>query len=311
MPKPTPASMSKSLAPVLDGLTLRAAGFIVTIYGDAIVPRGGEAWIGTIIDACAQVGISETLVRTAVSRLVADGQLEGRKQGRRSFYRLTEAAGADFASAARVIYGPPEPWEWRFVWVPEALSDELTPTLERQGFARLRPQMMVGPARVALSEAVLSFAADPMVGEQSLPEFAGQAWDLSQHAATYQAFLDRFSPLASHLSELSGADALAARLVLVHVWRGALLRDPRLPVEALPGDWPGHAARGLFARLYRALFAASESYLGDEMLPLAGDLEPRRRPSEDALTLLEAAEQALSAPQVQRRQSVLVEHVEE
>ena len=46
----------------------RAASFIVTIYGDVVEPRGGTLAMATLIDSCARHGISESLVRTAVSR---------------------------------------------------------------------------------------------------------------------------------------------------------------------------------------------------------------------------------------------------
>jgi len=55
------------MAGVLDGLSLRAGSFIVTLYGDVVEPRGGRLWMGNIIETCASMGISETLVRTAVS----------------------------------------------------------------------------------------------------------------------------------------------------------------------------------------------------------------------------------------------------
>ena len=89
---------------ILEESPLKAAGFIVTIYGDVVEPRGGVAWTGNLIETCAAVGISETLVRTAVSRLVAAGQLSGEREGRRSFYRLAAfrvcAYAAPFAIGA-------------------------------------------------------------------------------------------------------------------------------------------------------------------------------------------------------------------
>ena len=53
----------------------RATSFIVTLYGDLVEPRGGTIWMGSVIDICAAVGLTETHVRTSVSRLVANGQL--------------------------------------------------------------------------------------------------------------------------------------------------------------------------------------------------------------------------------------------
>ncbi|OYX13969.1 MAG: hypothetical protein B7Z15_05510 [Rhizobiales bacterium 32-66-8] len=57
------------------------------------------------------------------------------------------------------------------------------------------------------------------------------------------------------------ADAVSARLLLVQVYRAVLLRDPRLPADALPLDWPGLAARRLFARLYRSLSPLADAHI--------------------------------------------------
>ncbi len=64
----------------------KAAQLIVTIYGDIVEPRGGVLWMGDLISLCAGFSVNESLVRTAVSRLVSKGQLKGEREGRRSFY---------------------------------------------------------------------------------------------------------------------------------------------------------------------------------------------------------------------------------
>ena len=258
--------LSDAVADLVQSLPLRAAGFIVTLYGDAVVPRGGAVWIGTIIETCATVGISETLVRTAVSRLVASGQLEGWRRGKRSYYRLSDGAGTEFEAAGRLIYGPPEAWQWRFLHLPADTAEAEMARLERQGYARLRPQLAVGPARGPVPKGLLAFDGDPHGALDLLPGFAALGWDLAPHAQAYRDLIDRFSPLDGLVPDETaagdGAMAMAARLLLVHAWRGALLRDPRLPAAALPADWPGHAARALFHRLYAALSPAADSHAG-------------------------------------------------
>ncbi len=258
------------VATILDGLPLKAASFIVTLYGDVIAPRGGDAWIGNIIETCAAVGISETLVRTAVSRLVSAGRLEGRREGRRSFYRLAPAAENEFAIASRAIYGFERPAGWRFVYLPEGQAEALMPQLERMGLARLKPQLAVGTDRLALPEGVLSFRAEPEGGHGHLTSFVASAWDLASHAQSYHAFVERFAPLVS--AAPAPDTALTLRLALVHVYRAALLADPRLPPDALPVDWPGHKARRLFARLYTALSPAADSHIGARFQAFAGPL---------------------------------------
>ncbi len=263
------------LATILTDLPLRAGGFIVTLYGDVVAPRGGEVWIGNIIAACAAVGISETLVRTAVSRLVAAGQLVGRRAGRRGFYRLTPEAEAEFAVAAHAIYFPPEPCGWRFLVLSENEAEAQMSALERTGYARLRPQLAFGPDRSPPPSGALVFAAQPTGALELFPAFASGVFDLQAHARAYSAFNARFARLVTAAQTLTGTEALAARLALVHAYRNALLRDPRLPPEALPVDWPGHVARALFARTYLALSSAADSHLAKTFSSTEGALAAR------------------------------------
>ncbi len=51
------------------------------------------------------------------------------------------------------------------------------------------------------------------------------------------------------------------RTLLLHEYRRVLLRDPNLPEQLLPADWPGRTARDLCRDMYAALLDASEDYL--------------------------------------------------
>lgn len=243
----------------------RAAGFIVTLYGDVVVPRGGELGMAAIIEACALVGISETLVRTAVSRLVAAGQLLGDRQGRRSFYRLTPAAEAEFTAAAQLIYGAPSPCGWRLVIGPDA-------ALDGAGLRHLRPGVALGPARGALPEGAAVLEGVMAGAPAALARLAAELWDLQGLARGLRAFGQRFAPLAGAAAALPGDRALALRLLLVHEWREVALADPRLPQSALPEDWPGPAARALFTRLYNDLTPAAERRVGARFEAAGGPL---------------------------------------
>jgi phenylacetic acid degradation operon negative regulatory protein len=246
------------LNPLIDIAPLRAAAFIVTIYGDVVAPRGGEAAVGNLIDICAEVGISETLVRTAVSRLVAGGQLSGRREGRRSFYCLTPEAALEYDRAAAVIYGAARNCDWRFVFLPEASAEQVMPLMERQGYARIRPQLAVGPDHLPVPEGALAFRATLAQAGAALREFGAAFWDLSPLATDYAAFNTAFAPLAQGQA-MDGPWALVARLLLVHRFRRLVLRDPGLPEAALPLGWQGAQARLVHARAYLAISAAAEA----------------------------------------------------
>ena len=89
-----------------------------------------------------------------------------------------------------------------------------------------------------------------------------------------------FEPLSAALgrgTDLSDADAFAARILLIHYYRRVVLRDPLLPTELLPQDWPGRAARDLCGEIYRALLLPSEQWLDQHGTNEAGALPQARR----------------------------------
>ena len=244
-----------------DGLPITAGSFIVTVYGDVVVPRGEVLWIGSLIEICSRIGISENLVRTAVSRLVSADRLQGTRVGRRSFYRLAPAARAEFAQAARMLYARPQPsGDWLVMLHPD-MPEKVA---RSHRMARIGGDLWICPARGDLPETGgLVLRAAPVAGGDQLSRLAA-FWDLQALADGYRIVLDRFGPLAEGPA-LSPEDALIARLLLVHLYRGVLLRDPGLPAEALPADWPGHAAQALFRNLYPSLTPLAEAYVAQVM----------------------------------------------
>nr|WP_246728356.1 PaaX family transcriptional regulator C-terminal domain-containing protein [Microvirga terricola] len=263
---------------IVDNMILRAGSFIVTIYGDVVEPRGGRVWIGNIIETCSSVGISETLVRTAVSRLVSAQQLVGERGGRRSYYRLTPAAQREFLQAARILFEPEESRGWSFVWLSPTQSEGVSGKLEAAGFAKLSGQWLVGPsARLPSESAAVVFEAAGAAASEALREFAAAHWDLGAHEAAYSRFLALFSPVEHLLSDglrVSPDQSLQLRLLLVHQFRHVALRDPGLPREALPTNWIGHRARELFVRLYIALSPLADSHVASRFVAEEGPLSP-------------------------------------
>jgi phenylacetic acid degradation operon negative regulatory protein len=257
---------------LLDDQPVNAASFIVTVYGDVVVPRGGVVWIGNLIEICGEVGISETLVRTAVSRLVAAGQLVGEKSGKRSFYRLTPAAHVEFSLAAKQLFSPDKEVSWRFVYLSGAQIEEDVRHLERNGYARVASSLMVGcrplPPTNGANRTVFEASVDQ--GEAFLRSFANEYTDLGPLSAAYRRFIDRYSRLKNRSA--GAKDALALRLLLVHDFRYIVLRDPNLPSAALPAGWAGDEARRLFSSLYRAWSGEADKRVGLSFVNASGSL---------------------------------------
>lgn len=243
----------RSILDLAQELRLNAAAFIVTIYGDMVVPRGGVIWTGTLIEVCKGVGISETLVRTAVSRLVLASQLTGERIGRRSYYRLRSSALTSFMEAANLLYGQDRPATgWQIIHAPDLKPEDA----RRQRMGYMGGAVFIRPDRGQAPPAgALVFHAESLTAHASLADF----WELGALRDGYAHFMKLFAAIDP--ARLSDAEALLARLLLVHAYRFVLLRDPRLPPAQLPPDWNGAEARSLFRRLYLGLTPAANRHI--------------------------------------------------
>ena len=70
------------------------------------------------------------------------------------------------------------------------------------------------------------------------------AYDLDGVASRYREFLARWDGRPPPV-----ADPIGVRLLLVAEWLRAIRRDPRLPVEHLPPEWPAVRAQAVFREL--------------------------------------------------------------
>ncbi|MCP5178893.1 MAG: phenylacetic acid degradation operon negative regulatory protein PaaX [Pseudomonadales bacterium] len=261
----------------------RTGSLIVSIFGDSVLPRGGEIWLGSLIRVLAPVGVSERMVRSAVFRLVQDGVLRSRTVGRRSFYALTPSSREAFEASSRRIYtldGPAWSGRWCLALVAGVAADRrahVRRELGWLGFGQFGPDVLAHPGidREALDrvlgdigcrETVVLLDAAGDAGDAALDRLVHAAWDLDTLAAGYAAFNRLFDPLRDVVrAGVTPADAFFIRIFLVHEYRRVLLRDPRLPDSLLPGEWAGTAARQLCAALYPGLMTASERFIDNAM----------------------------------------------
>jgi len=277
---------------------MRGGSLIITIFGDAVSPRGGAVTLGSLIALAQPFGLTERLVRTSVARLANENWLVARREGRLSEYQLSAHGRSSFADATRRIYAAaPPPWNgaWTLVLLPPAkaaVRDRLRKELEWLGFGQPTPGVFAHPARSArdareqLSD--LSGAAQAIVLEarndspESDRKFASAGWDLDELEFRYRRFVDMFEPIRAALgdsSDPSPQTAFIIRTLLVHEYRKIHLRDPLLPANLLPPDWIGAAAYDLCRELYGELFGAAEQHLSQTAVKLNGSL-----PTPDAET---------------------------
>ena len=264
--------MAHPLARIIDQLKRepsRTGSIVITVFGDAIVPRGGSVWLGTLLEFFETIDIDSGVVRTAMSRLAADGWLERHKVGRNSFYRLVKKGRQTFDAATRHIYDPqPSDWTGRFELLLIGASEDRDASrdaLKNAGFGSPLPGVWVAPSGVPIpEEAAQAIRLEVSAEDDSGRRLLSQSWPLDRTADAYLKFMKTFEPLRGWIDRrerLTEVDAFTARILLIHHYRRVVLRDPLLPTALLPADWPGRAARALCGEIYRGLLPASEQWL--------------------------------------------------
>jgi phenylacetic acid degradation operon negative regulatory protein len=263
----------------------RSKSVVMTVFGDAITPRGGAVWLGSLIALLAPFGISDRLVRTSVFRLAEEGWLEATRQGRRSLYTLTASGLRRFERAYQRIYSPTElRWDgsWTLVLTaPEIISAGQRARLRKEllweGFGMVAPGVFVHPggksaaleeilARAGAAEKVFVCSAEEsqQVSTRPLSDLVEHCWQLEKMVEDYRRFIRRFEPLLKLLKKRSALDpeqAFAIRTLLIHAFRRVQLHDPQLPLELLPKQWPGTAAFELCHRIYQLTYKEAEQYI--------------------------------------------------
>ena len=280
--------MAQPLARIIEQLKRepsRTGSIVITVFGDAIAPRGGSVWLGTLLKFFEALDIDSGVVRTAMSRLATDGWLEREKVGRNSFYRLARKGRQTFDAATTHIYDPQASgWTGRFELLLIGNGEDRVSSreaLKNAGFGSPLPGVWVAPSGVPIpEEAAAAIRLEVSAEDDSGRRLLSESWPLDRTADAYLKFMKTFEPLRGWIDRrerLSDAEAFTARILLIHHYRRVVLRDPLLPKVLLPANWPGTAARELCREIYRGLLPASEQWLDKNgcnetgPLPAAGD----------------------------------------
>jgi phenylacetic acid degradation operon negative regulatory protein len=280
--RPAEAALDRLIARLHERGRPRVWSLVITLFGDAVVPRGGRVALQALQDVMGRLRIEAGALRTAMSRLAADHWVIRERDGRNSFYRLAEEGRHAFDLATRRIYaaGPPD-WDgdWTVAVVPRTSDGNLRGRMEEAGFLCVEGSVYLKPGKVP---AVAGEPADMLVIHGSSAEHqeaTRMLWPSEEIAAAYNAFIETQRPLFDSLERgapIQPLDAMAARTLLLHNWRRIVLRDPGLPLALLPKNWPGEEARAFARGIYGRLAGPSETWLTQAGLP------PLKNPKEFA-----------------------------
>lgn len=223
-------SQFAALAAILtEGQRHRAWSLLVTVFGDLARAPGQELGSAPLGRIGTEMGLRPEAVRVALHRLRKEGWLAYRRQGRHTFYRLTDDGRAQSEAAGPRIYGAP--------------GGARAYLIVAQGDA---PGVCVAPGLTVAAEA--SLAPHHLSAElvAAPPDWLAAQLCPAGTGALARATRERFEALLPDLRAAPPLDPLQVatlRVLTVHDWRRLALRLPDLPDFVLPGGDDIRAAR--------------------------------------------------------------------
>nr|WP_255480597.1 PaaX family transcriptional regulator C-terminal domain-containing protein [Quadrisphaera sp. RL12-1S] len=263
-------------------VTAAPRSLVLDLFGDYLRYTGGEVLLGHMTELLGAFDVAPATVRMTLSRLRREGWFTTRRIGRETVYRLSDEMLALLEQGRRRIFAVPAQ-EWDRTWTmliyglaeaDRSGRDELRRTLAWHGFGQMATSTWLAPGdrRAEIEAATAELLGGELAQRTDVftcasrdhehdRALAARCWDLPALAAEYREFIEANAELAAHPERLEGAAALVARTQLVSTYRHFPFKDPRLPVELCPSDWPGQRAWELFTRTHAALGPAARAHV--------------------------------------------------
>lgn len=222
--------------------------------------------VSFLVRTGALFGLAEGTVRTALSRMVSNGDVTTDGDG---WYALTAELASRGVRQQQSRLARTREWSGR--WSIAVVAPGSRPARERAALRRamersrlaelregvwLRPDNLsepVGPGSVVDERSVCHwFLGDPLlVGGRGDDDLAAELWDLDGWATVAAGLRRSMHDLIDRI-EAGDPQSLAPGFVLSAAVLRHFLADPLLPRELTPRSWPGPALRADYERYDRA-----------------------------------------------------------
>jgi phenylacetic acid degradation operon negative regulatory protein len=256
---------------------VRPQTHVLMFCGEHLLRPGTAIATAGLIDVLGRVGVGEHAVRATVARMTARGVLERRRRGRSVYLSPPPSSRAALAEGGVRAWQSPVNRTWDGRWtllgfsLPESRRADrhlLRSRLQWAGFGMLQSGLWVAPRAVDVERLLQELDVLGHVkvfrahvdAPTRVAELVEDAWDVTGIARGYEDFLarwDRDDPLPA------APDDLARQLWLHGEWSLLARRDPGLPVEYLPADWPAVRAEHVALRLRARYEPAAEALAAD------------------------------------------------
>jgi phenylacetic acid degradation operon negative regulatory protein len=258
---------------------MQARSVVFDLFGDYIREDGGSISLQKLSAILECFDVAPDSARVIMSRVTREGWFDTTRAGRTSTYTPSAKGWELLDSGLQRIMQSPSQEKWNGIWylvifsVPErdrAARSRLKTTLSWLGFGQLAPATWLAP-HDKLDEAEEALKGEPSAkydlfearsrGLKDDRERAAQSWDLQELAHEYRSFIPRCDEIISASeSAYTGRSALITRTRLIHDYRKFPFRDPGLPPELLPADWPAVEAHTKFLQAFDRLRPEAVKY---------------------------------------------------
>jgi phenylacetic acid degradation operon negative regulatory protein len=252
----------------------RTVAFVPFLFGVS----GADELAGVALTRLlGDLGVSAGAARQQVARMCRDGQLSASRRGRGADYRLAGPFAATFRRLRSGAGRTPPPWEGYFhavmYQVPEAhraYRDRLRRIAQLVGYGLLQQGVLIAAQDLSGHLAAVLAEAPPGCHIQQasigLPaadaaRIARSAWDLDDVADSLRSHITALSA-ASDTSTTPPATAETLRRLeqLLNAPNVDLIRNPGLPAELLPADWPARQLADLMSQVRGLYLPAARQY---------------------------------------------------
>lgn len=237
----------------------------------------------SVVFVMNRLGMGESAARLVLQRMTAKGFIFRHKEGRKTFYALSDRAQGILREGQEKMFAGWQPQSWDGRWtfariqVPESkrtIRHQMASRLSWAGFGQVDggPWVAPGPHDVAtiLGAKAAELAPILVYGTPQLPttsEMLVGAFGLDKLASGYVDFGHKWAAVVP--DPLSPAEAVVKRVELHFDWLTLARTDPQLPVALLPKAWPGEVQgatlRGLDVELSNREESAVSSFFSGRL----------------------------------------------